>query len=255
LFQRVSWWKYRAFRRANFLLSISKSTTEIAKCNNPGLPNGRVVHLCVEPPLFAPDYLEDPLANEVYDPTKRDSAVLIVANLHQKFLYKGHRHLIAAWPKVVKVCSDAELWIVGDGDGRPELEEQRKNLPRQVAKQILFLGQLDDTSLDQCYKRCRVFAMPSSAEGFGLVFVEAARYGIPCIGGKYDSVKEIVLHNETGLLVEQHPYDIALACLNLLTDDNLAKRLGEAGRQRYLMNFRFPHFRERLLCALGLELN
>lgn len=253
VFECLPFWKYRALRSANLLLSISKSTSEIAKFNNPGLQDGRVVHLCVEPPLFELDPLNDPLTDGVYDPTGRDLAVLIVANLYQKYLYKGHRHLIAAWQKVVEVCSDAELWIVGDGDGRPELEEQTKNLPHNVAKKILFLGQLDDASLDQCYKRCRVFAMPSSGEGFGLVFVEAARYGVPCIGGKYDSVKEIVLHNETGLLVEQHPYDIALACLKLLTDDQLAKRFGEAGRQRYLTNFRFHHFRARLLKALKLN--
>ena len=255
LFQNLPWWKYRALSHADSILSISRSTTEIAKHYNPGLPEARVVHLCVEPPLFGPESLEDPLTKVTYDPISRDKAVLIVANLHRKYLYKGHQHLIAAWASVIKLCPDAELWIVGDGDGRPELEEQRRNLPQQVAKQILFLGQLDETSLNHCYQRCRVFAMPSNGEGFGLVFIEAARYGVPCIGGKYDSVREIVLHNETGLLVEQHPYDIALACLKLLTDDELAKRFGEAGRQRYLTNFRFPHFRERLLCTLGLELN
>ena len=96
--------------------------------------------------------------------------------------------------------------------------------------------------------------MPSNGEGFGLVFVEAARYGIPCIGGKHDSVKEIVLHNETGLLVERDPHEIACACVQLLTDDDMAQRLGAAARQRYLDYFRFQHFRERLLQTLGLEM-
>jgi hypothetical protein len=46
---------------------------------------------------------------------------------------------------------------------------------------------------------------------------------------------------------------VARACLQLLTDDDLAARLGEAGRRRYLENFRFPHFRQRLLSALELD--
>ena len=103
------------------------------------------------------------------------------------------------------------------------------------------------------YHTARVFAMPSTGEGFGLVFVQAARSGLPCIGGKYDAAKEIILHGKTGLLTEQHPHDIALACIRLLTDDADAERLGEAGRLRYWNTFRFTQFRERLLASMGLD--
>ena len=96
-----------------------------------------------------------------------------------------------------------------------------------------------------------IVTMPSAGEGFGLVFVEAARYGLPSIGGKYDSAKEVIVDGATGLLVEQHPHDVAVACLRLLRDDALAQRLGDAGRRRYLERFRFCHFRARLLGALG----
>jgi glycosyltransferase involved in cell wall biosynthesis len=64
-------------------------------------------------------------------------------------------------------------------------------------------------------------------------------------------VKEIIVDGATGLLVEQDPHDVAVACLRLLRDDALAQRLGEAGRRRYLEGFRFCHFRARLLAALG----
>jgi glycosyltransferase involved in cell wall biosynthesis len=117
----------------------------------------------------------------------------------------------------------------------------------------MFMGHLGDEALQECYRQCRVFAMPSTGEGFGLVFVEAARYGLPSIGGKHDSVKEIVLDGQTGLLVEQDSHEIALACVRLLTDDNLAQKLGDAARRRYLRHFRFQHFRVRLLQTLELE--
>ena len=246
-------WKCRALRRADFLLSNSHNTTAVASLHNPQLPVARVVHLCTEPPLFSKNPLHDPVAAEPYDPARCEPSVLIVGNMYRGMPYKGHQQLIAAWPQVVEGCPSAELWIASDGDGRVELEARAQTLPRHVAKNISFLGYLDPQALHNRYRRCRVFAMPSTGEGFGLVFVEAARYGIPCIGGKYDAVKEIVLHNETGLLAEQHPNNLALACLRLLTDEKLAKRLGEAGRQRYLENFRFCHFRDRLLRALDLD--
>jgi phosphatidylinositol alpha-1,6-mannosyltransferase len=167
-------------------------------------------------------------------------------------LYKGHQQLIDAWPKVVDNCPNAQLWIAGDGDGRYQIEEKVRALPRLSSNQIIFWGRVSDEKLVQLYKTCRVFAMPSTGEGFGLVFVEAARYGLPCIGGKYDSVKEIILDGETGFLVEQTPNDIADACLKLLTDDRLAKWLGEANQQRVFENFQYDHFQERLFNALEL---
>jgi phosphatidylinositol alpha-1,6-mannosyltransferase len=246
LFEPASWPKRRALRRAEGLLSISQHTAETAARHNPGLPPAQVVH-----PGLEPD--ENEAASEPYHPAMRASAVLIVGNMYRTMPYKGHRQLIDAWPQVVAGCPKAELWIVGGGDGRPELEAQARSTARGTASQIRFLGQLDEAALQESYSRCRAFAMPSTGEGFGLVFLEAARHGVPCIGCRRDAAREIIVEGETGLLVEQAPGEIAPACLRLLTDAGLAQRLGEAGRRRYLENFRFEHFRTRLLSALDLE--
>lgn len=253
LFQPLPFWKYQALYRASSLMSISTNTSRAAIQSNPGLQQGQVVHLCVEPPLFEPESQDDPVTQELYNPVQRNRAVLIVGSMNPRTLYKGHKELIAGWSEVVNACPDAELWIAGEGEGRKELELQAKALSPSVASQILFLGHLGDDALQECYRRCRVFAMPSTGEGFGLVFVEAARHGLPSIGGKHDSVKEIVLDNQTGLLVEQELHEIVQACVQLLTDDGLAQRLGDAARQRYLKHFRFQHFRERLLQTMELK--
>ena len=242
----------RNLTRATLRLSISKNTTETASSHNPNLPPAQVVHLCTEPPLYARETPNDSRPAKPYDPAARKPSVLIVGNMQRGALHKGHRQLIAAWPRVVKDCPDAELWITSEGDGRAELQSQAAGLPSAAARRIVFLGYLERQALEDRYRRCRVFALPSMGEGFGLVFVEAARFGVPCIAGKHDAAKEIVIDNRTGLLVEQNPNDIAAACVRLLTDDPLALRLGEAGRQQYLKNFRFHHFRERFLKAAGL---
>lgn len=252
VFVTLPGFKQSALLRANPLLSISRNTTLAASAANPHLPRAQVVYPCVEPPLYTSESPVDPVLEEPYEPAKRERSVLIVGNMHAGMLYKGHRQLVLAWPQVVDACPKAELWIAGDGDGHREIVQLAASLPPEVSKRILFLGRLTSEALADRYRRCRVFAMPSSQEGFGLVFVEAARYGVPCIGGKYDGVKEIVLDDQTGLLVEQEPRDIALACIRLLTDDQLAKRLGEAGRQRYVHFFRFQGFRDRFLGVMGL---
>src|SRR5207248_9232499 len=113
------------------------------------------------------------------------------------------------------VCPEAQLWIVGNGDGMALLRDQVGMLPASIRRQIRFFGAVDEATLQRCYRMARFLAMPSRGEGFGLVFVEAARYGVPCIGGKYDGAKEIIVDNQTGVLTEQHPHDIALACIRL----------------------------------------
>ena len=249
----LPWYQRQALARATDLLSISKNTSEQAQHYNPGLPVARVVHLCKEPPLFAPLSGADFIATQTSSPELDTPAVFILSRITKGSLDKGHQELIAGWPLVLEHIPHAELWIGGKGNGLPDLQELASRLPKRVAQQIHFLGYLDDTQLQARFQRCRVFAMPSRREGFGLVFVEAAYYGKPCIGSVHDSVKEIVLHNETGLLVKQEPEAIAQACIKLLQDDELAIRLGNAARQRYHDYFQFHHFRARFLAAIGLD--
>ena len=242
-FEQLGTARRRAVRRANRIFSISTHTTRLAASHTPGIPNAIVVYPCTEPP--------DPEPAPYYA-AAREPAVLIVGNMHRGLMYKGHQQLIAAWPRVVAECPEALLWIVGHGDGAPLLHDQARRLPAEAAAQIRFFGAVDQAILDRCYRTARLFAMPSSGEGFGLVFVEAARHGLPCIAGRYDSAREIVEHNQTGLLCEQHPHDLALASIRLLTTDADADSLGAAGFERYSNHFRFVHFRQRLLSSMGL---
>jgi len=70
--------------------------------------------------------------------------------------------------------------------------------------------------------------------------------------GQVRQRREIIVHDQTGLLCEQHPHDLAVACIRLLTDPAMADQLGEPGRLRYVNHFRFTHFRERLLKSMEL---
>jgi len=254
LFHPTSWLKYRALQRASRLLSISENTSQEARHWNPGIPEAKIVHLCVEPPLSAPFIEEKEEHLPVYQASYREPAVLIVGNMHKGLMYKGHQQLIDAWKQIVDAYPNAELWIVGDGDCKLSLEQQVKEESTRISQRIFFWGRVDNQKLIELYQRCRIFAMPSKREGFGLVFIEAARYGVPCIGGKHDSVKEILIDNQTGLLVEQTPQDIATGIIRLLVDDQFANQLGQAGQKRYLDNYQFSHFRARLLNTLELSI-
>jgi phosphatidyl-myo-inositol dimannoside synthase len=239
-------------RKADPLLSISDFSTKEMQRFNPGLPDARTVHLSVEPD--EPWLVANPAsaAPPLYKAASRDRAVLVVARLAVANRYKGHDQLVDAWPQVVASQPDAMLWIVGEGDDASRLRERVSVLPERVRKQVHLLGRLDHAALLDRYARARVFAMPSTGEGFGLVFVEAMRAGLPCIAS-FDSAAEVVRHDETGFVVEQEADALAQACLKLLGDDAVADRFSVAGRARYDTQFTYPAFRDRFLRAVGLE--
>jgi asparagine synthase (glutamine-hydrolysing) len=182
-----------ALRGAERILCVSDYTrTELLK-NCPGLKPERVVVL--------PNALDPVFAIENGTPLAEcPSTVLTVTRLTYNDRYKGVETLISAMPAVRASIPDASLRIVGRGDDLPRLQ----GIARQhglVGKGVEFVGYIDDRRLDQELRSCRLFALPSKKEGFGLVFLEAMAHGRPCLGARAGGIPEVITE-DTGVLVE-----------------------------------------------------
>ena len=70
------------------------------------------------------------------------------------------------------------------------------------------------------------------AEGFGIVFLEAAAAGVPAVAGRSGGSHEAVVDGETGFVVESRALDVRAALGALLADDGLRARMGGAARRR-----------------------
>jgi glycosyltransferase involved in cell wall biosynthesis len=93
----------------------------------------------------------------------------------------------------------------------------------------------------------RVFVMPSRAEGFGFVFLEAMAYGRPVVAGNRDAAREVLGNGQAGLLVD--PGDvpsIASALTRVLVNAELREQLGTAARARAQELFGYDLVRRRL---------
>lgn len=237
-------------RRARPLLSISKFSSDQMLRHNPGLPAATPVHLGVEDDgPWSPSRGVGECAP--YDAAARASAVVIVGRMAASERYKGHEQLIDAWPEVHRRHPSAELWIAGTGDDEARLRAKAARIG-SAAPRIRFCGKVSHQQLLELYGTARVFAMPSTGEGFGLVFVEAMRWGLPCICS-LDSSAEIVVDGVTGLVVAQDPIAIAEACCRLLSDDTLANRMGHAGQSRFHELYTFDSMRRRVRQAYGYD--
>jgi phosphatidylinositol alpha-1,6-mannosyltransferase len=238
----------RAVERARPLLSISRYSADEMRRWNPWSPSPNVVHLGAEPDEGWADASEGPPAPPV---SRREPEALLVGRASASERYKGHDETIEAWPSVVAACPGARLRMVGGGDDLDRLRAKASALPEPARSSIRLEGRLSHGDLLAAYDRARAFVLPSTGEGFGLVFVEAMRRGLPCVCGP-DSAAEVVVHGETGFVAERRADAVGAALLPLLRDGALAERMGEAGRRRFAETFTFEAFRRRLSDALDL---
>lgn len=176
--------------------------------------------------------------------------ILAVGRWDSSEKYKGADTLIEALPRVLKAAPDAALVFVGDGNDRPRLEKLARDL--QVSNHVYFLRGLAPEQLSACYANCGVFALPSSGEGFGMVFLEAMAYGKPVIGGAHGGILDIVDDGKMGLLVPHGDVDrLAEAIEFIFEDPKRAVDMGARGRERVASSFSFAQFQSNLTEALS----
>lgn len=178
----------------------------------------------------------------------RRPTVTILARLDETS-YKGHNELIDCWPRVVAAVPDARLLIVGAGPGRNEL--QRKGAASPVAEHIHFTGFVAEEDMAKVWDETTVFAMPSRGEGFGLVYIEAMRQGLPVIASIHDAAPEVNLEGVTGYNVDlDKPDELPERIVYLLKNPDEAAILGRNGRQRWREHFNYSAFKRRFLPIL-----
>lgn len=175
----------------------------------------------------------------------RPESVLILGRMSRGERYKGHDELLECWADVRSRIPRAQLVVAGTGDDLDRLRSKADALT--VGDDVLFCGPISEGTKRELLRRVALFAMPSRGEGFGLVYLEAMRSGLPCVGSRHDAAGDVVAHGETGLLVDREsPGALASAVVTLLDDADLRRRYGEAGRRRFEEQFTFPRFRARL---------
>jgi phosphatidylinositol alpha-1,6-mannosyltransferase len=164
---------------------------------------------------------------------------------------KGQDHLIQSLPEILKSVPDAHVLMVGQG---PYLSHLKKLVARHnVADHVSFIGRIQYAQLPQYICAGDVFAMPSRSrffglevEGLGIVYLEASACGLPVIAGSSGGAPDAVLDGITGIVVDgENNQEIAAAAIRLLSDFDQAKKMGTAGREWIIENWRWEIWSQR----------
>lgn len=180
--------------------------------------------------------------------------VLFVGRLIER---KGLPHLIEAMDRL-KERLQIRLDIVGLGYQEAEL--RRMVAERGLEEVVIFRGRVTAEELSELYAGCDVFVLPSivdvhgDTEGLGVVLLEALSYEKPVIGTNVGGIPDIIIPDETGLLVEAgSSAALAQAIERVLTDQALARRLGEAGFAYVSQHFSWPRIVDAVMALYSPE--
>jgi glycogen(starch) synthase len=177
----------------------------------------------------------------IYDNAKEEKPtggvhILFVGRLEKR---KGIDLLLEVVPAIVQRFPEVIFHIVGDDSipstldhtYRAEFEQKNAQL---CGTHVHFYGKIDEERLRNHYATCDIFVAPSRFESFGLIYVEAMMFGKPTVGCNVGGIPEVVEHKVTGLLVApNNSGDLHSALQALVSNVDLRKQYGSAGRQRY----------------------
>lgn len=142
--------------------------------------------------------------------------LLTVGRLAASEAYKGHDQVIAALPAIRASNPEVRYIIVGTGDDQARLQACAEQHGQSDA--VIFAGFIPEHELADYYRLCDAFVMPSTGEGFGIVYLEALASGKPCIVGNQDASPEAIGDGRWGFAVDpRSPAAIAEAVIKLIT--------------------------------------
>ncbi len=150
---------------------------------------------------------------------------------------KGLRYLFEALTMLPK---NIRLTIVDEGPPK-RLSAFEVIQELKLEDRVTFTGKVDMGTLVHLYSTKTLLVMSSLHEGFGLPAAEAMSCGTAVVATAAGALKEVVAHNETGILVPpKDPVALKDAILKLLKDKKLREKMGKAGRRRAVDMFSWP---------------
>jgi phosphatidyl-myo-inositol dimannoside synthase len=159
--------------------------------------------------------------------------------------YKGADELIRAAAQLRLTNQGLHLVVVGDGDDLPRLRKLAADL--NIPDCVHFLANLSREEIAACYSRADVFALPSTGEGFGFVFLEAMAFAKPVVGVACGGTTDLVEDGINGLLVPPHDTQRLVRALScLLSDESFCVELGRRGAEIVRRKYRFEVFQDEV---------
>jgi len=168
----------------------------------------------------------------------------VIGNVGFLVGHKAHEYLLEAAATVLKEMPETFVVIVGEGERREFLEAKAAELG--IASRVSMPGFRSD--IPECLREFDIFCLSSWGEGIGGVVLEAMAAGVPVVTAAAGGLDEVVQDGVNGILTPVRRSDaLAEGILSILRDEDLARRLTEAGRRTVADSFSVDRMVEETL--------
>lgn len=186
-------------RRVDMLLSVSRLTAaRFAQWAGVAQERWTILPNSVDTAAFTPGPKPEELAARYGLQNRR--VALTMGRMDSRERYKGFDETLEAMPELARRFPGLTYLVAGDGPDRARLQRKAEGLG--LSGNVVFTGRIAEYEKIGHYRLADVYVMPSTGEGFGIVFIEAAACGVPVIGSSADGSREALLDGRLGALVD-----------------------------------------------------
>jgi glycosyltransferase involved in cell wall biosynthesis len=181
-----------------------------------------------------------------FDIQNNQKVLFMLARIQSSEQYKGYDQVIMAMDAIKDLYPNLIYCIGGKYDDTEKQRIQSFAKKLGLEDRVRLLGYVEDATVSDWYHASDAYVMPSSQEGFGLVFIEAMYHGLPVIAGNRDGSVDALLQGELGQLVDPfNIQEIAAAIIRVLSNPQSCY----PNHQKLMENFGYPKYREKMeLC-------
>lgn len=243
------WIENHAYNSADGIIAVSQQMkTDVIEAYGVSAEKVTVIHNGIDPEFYKPTFDNDLLLEYGINP--EIPFVLFVGRITRQ---KGISQLISAAKYFNTTC---QLVLCAGAPDTPEIAKETEELIIELKSQrdgiILISEMLPREKIKVLYSHARVFACPSLYEPFGIINLEAMACETPVVGSAVGGIPEIIVEGQTGFLIplesisrtdfnpknpERFQKEFAQKVNHLLDNEELADKMGKAGRERVLDKF------------------
>lgn len=243
------WIENHAYNSADGIIAVSQQMkTDVIEAYGVSPEKVTVIHNGIDPEFYKPTFDNDLLLEYGINP--EIPFVLFVGRITRQ---KGISQLISAAKYFNTTC---QVVLCAGAPDTPEIAKETEELIIELKSQrdgiILISEMLPREKIKVLYSHARVFACPSLYEPFGIINLEAMACETPVIGSAVGGIPEIIVEGQTGFLIplesisrtdfnpknpERYQKEFAQKVNHLLDNEELADKMGKAGRERVLDKF------------------